>query len=385
MFCLLAGAESSVAIMSMIVDLLFWALNNAPPAQVRIICAAEDKNFRKLIRGLYRRSYDVVIMTTSLTFADSPIFTKSGSCPTSTTYDDESAHHHHLTNYWNSFLEQIQMPHHHHRNPSNNPGPKASLRVFSFPWPHQEAEISMPACSTYKDVAARGREPSCVDLVTLTERGYKAAATNINATTTSSPTRNFGENLASMEDVRSWLEGFVASDKCLFGMDISLMAKSMEARLGKKLDLKSLGFPSLTRLLIATCADLVRLKHPSKDRTDMFPVKLCGEARGKMTEHFLLLLTEILPKKDDKFPLSHVKSAFKAKFHYDLDHEAAGYSKLHQFVGSMSNLVRLHHSSSLLLNELLIQRPSRYWRNNKCQNSSELITTITPPKLWTTF
>lgn len=353
--------------MSMIVDLLFWALNNAPPAKVRIICAAEDKNFQKLIRGLYRRSYDVVIMTASSTFAGSPIFTKSGPYPTSTTYDDESAHHH-LTNYRNSFLEQIQMPHHHHHNPSNNPGPKASLHVFSFPWPHQETEISMPSCLTYKDVASRDRKSSCVNLVTLVERGYKTAATNTNKITTTSSPRNSDENLATMEDVRSWLECFVASDKCLFGMDISLMAKSMEARLGKKLDLKLLGFPSLTKLLVATCADLVRLKHPSKDRTDMFPVKLCGEARVKMTADFHLLLAEILPKKDDKFPLSHVKSAFKAKFHYDLDHEAAGYSKLHQFVGSMSKLVRLHHSSSVLLNELVIQRPSRYWRNNKMRN-----------------
>ena len=378
MFCLLAGAESSVAIMSMIVDLLFWALNNAPPAQVRIICAAEDKNFQKLIRGLYRRSYDVVIMTISSTFADSPNFTKSGPYPTSTTYDDESAHHHHLTNYRNSFLEQIQMPHHHHHNPSNNPGPKASLHVFNFPWPHQETEISMPACLTYKDVASRDRKSSCINLVTLVERGYKTAATNTNKITTTSSPRNSDENLATMEDVRSWLECFVASDKCLFGMDISLMAKSMEARLGKKLDLKMLGFPSLTKLLVATCADLVRLKHPSKDRTDMFPVKLCGEARVKMTADFHLLLAEILPKKNDTFPLSHVKSAFKAKFHYDLDHEAAGYSKLNQFVGSMPKLVRLHHSSSVLLNELVIQRPSRYWRNNKCEISSELITIITP-------
>ena len=371
LFCLLAGAESSVAIMSMIVDLLFWALNNAPPAQVRIICAAEDKNFQKLIRGLYRRSYDVVIMTTSSSFAGSPSLTKSGPYPTSTTYDDESAHHHHLTSYWNSFLEQIQMPHHHHHhNPSNNPGPKASLHVFSFPWPHQEPENPMPACLTYKDAASRGRKSSCINLVTLAERGYKTAATNTNKITTTSSPRNSDDNLASMEDVRSWLEGFVASDKCLFGMDISMTAKSMEARLGKKLDLKLLGFPNLTKLLVATCADLVRLKHPSKDQTHMFPVKLCGEARVKMTADFHLLLTEILPKKDDKFPLSHVKSAFKAKFHYDLDHEAAGYSKLHQFVASMSKLVRLHHSSSVLLNELVIQRPSRYWRNNKRESST---------------
>ena len=127
-----------------------------------------------------------------------------------------------------------------------------------------------------------------------------------------------------------------------------LMAKSMEARLGKKLDLKLLGFPNLTKLLVATCADLFRLKHPSKDRTHMFPVKLYGETRVHMTADFHLVLIEILPQKDDKFPLSHVKSAFKAKFHYDLDHEAVGYSKLHQFVGSMSKLVRLHHSSSVL-------------------------------------
>ena len=368
--------------MSMIVDLLFWALNNAPPAQVRIICAAEDKNFQKLIRGLYRRSYDVVIITTSSTCADSPIFTKSGPYPTSTTYDDESAHHHHhLKNYGNSFLEKIQTPHDHHHNPSNNAGPKASLHVLGVPWPRQETEISMPACLTYKDAASRGRKSSSINLVTLTERGYKTAATNTNKITTTSSQRISDEKLASMEDVRSWLEGFVASDKCLFGMDISLMAKSMEARLGKKLDLKLLGFPSLTKLLVATCADLVRLKHTSKDRTDMFPMKLCGEARVKMTADFHLLLLEILPKKDAKFPLSHVKSAFKAKFHYDLDHEAAGYPKLHQFVGSMSKLVRLHHSSSVLLNELVIQRPSRYWRNNKREISNELITIITPPKL----
>ena len=98
---------------------------------------------------------------------------------------------------------------------------KASLHVFSFPWPHQETKISMPTCLTYKDAASRGRRSSCINLVTLAERGCKIVATNTNQITTTSSPRNSDENLASMEDVRSWLEGFVASDKCLFGMDIS--------------------------------------------------------------------------------------------------------------------------------------------------------------------
>lgn len=45
-----------------------------------------------------------------------------------------------------------------------------------------------------------------------------------------------------MEDVMSWLEAYVPSDKCLFGQDLSRMASTLEASSNKKLDLKFLAF-----------------------------------------------------------------------------------------------------------------------------------------------
>lgn len=161
----------------------------------------------------------------------------------------------------------------------------------------------------------------------------------------------------------SWLEAFVASDKSLFGQDISRMASTLEASSNIP---EILGFSSLTKLL-ASCADSAQVTPTSKFCTCMFPARLtCGQAirPHELTVDFHILLAELLPNKDSMFPLNHVKSASKARFQYDLEHAAVEYAKLHQFVESMPTLVRLQHSP-IQLNELVIQQPPRYFKKKR--------------------
>lgn len=338
----------------MIVDILFWALNNAPPAKVRIISATNEPNFSKLVRGLHRRSYDVFLASSFNAPLTHPV-TENGEYFQSSNF----------TTYWQSFLnqipesdestfslEQLQLLH------SCLISEVGTAPVLPLPVEAQRPDYWMsmghlqvvPRRPTYKDVTT-GEELSN-GLSSLWNGDSKADPESVGPKT-----------LASMADVRRWLENFVEVGDSLYGMNISLMSKSFDRR-GIKLDLKHLDCPSLSRLLLDNFVDIVRLKFPTKDSTVMFPAKLGAQAMGKLITDFTDLLTHLLPKRDSESPLSLLKTAFRTRFHYELDHEAAGFIKLSQFLSSMPKIVRVRQCSSQG-KELVICRPSVYYSKQR--------------------
>lgn len=152
----------------MIVDILFWALKNPPPAEVRIIAATNEANFRKLFRGLIRREYKVYL---------------AGEC-----FAGSSSI---FTSFWNSFRKQ--------QAPENSlPEEQAQLSLANLHLLQNCFTVPRP---TYRDVAS-GPE--------LSHDGSRIMPQ------------------ASMADVRGWLESFVELEESLLGMNISLVAKSFE-------------------------------------------------------------------------------------------------------------------------------------------------------------
>lgn len=337
----------------MIVDILFWALNNAPPAEVRIISATNEPNFSKLVRGLHRRSYDV--------FLASSITASLTQHPTGNGEYFQSSNT--FTNYnWESFvkqipesdesalsLEQLQLL---RTCLISEPGapalaqPAVETQRQDYWTSMANWQVSQPR-PTYKDIASGG------ELSNELSSFWKG-----DSKTGTGPVPR-----ASMDDVRGWLESFVELEDSLYGMNISLMSKSFDRR-GMKLDLKHLGCPSLSRLLLDNFSDIVRLKYPTKDCTVMFPANLGAQAEGKLIADFADLLTHLLPKRDSESPMSTIKRAFRARFHYELDHEAAGFIKLSQFLSSMPKLVRVRQCSSQG-KELVICRPPVYYSKQR--------------------
>ena len=337
----------------MIVDILFWALNNAPPAQVRIIADPNEPNFPKLVRSLRRRSYEVIL---------APSFIPSLTLPA--IGNGEYFHASNFIDDWQSCLgqipesdestfsiEQLQQL---HSCLLSEAGAPAALQLNPIEDQIQgdrtrpSMQVSTPR-PTYKDIASGG-EPS--NGVSSLWKGDSI---------TGCP----GSVLprASLADVGRWLENFVELQDSLYGMNISLMPKVFD-RQGIKLDLKHLGFPSLSRLLLDNFSDIVRLKYPTKDCTFMFPAKLGAQALEKLITDFTDLLTDLLPKRDSESPMSLLKTAFRTRFQYELDHEAAGFIKLSQFLSSMPKLVRVRQCSTQG-KELVICRPSVYFSKQR--------------------
>ncbi|KAG0629602.1 hypothetical protein M758_1G116200 [Ceratodon purpureus] len=350
--CTLPGAGTTLSMKSMIVDILFWALNNAPPAEVRIISATNEPNFLKLVRGLERRSYGVFLASSFTASLTQPATGNGEYVPFSNDFADYSfvAQIPEFGESLESSLEQFQL-----WNSCLITEPVAPAlaevpveRVLQAQrqdyWANWQVSQPRP---TYRDVA------SGVELSNQLSSLWKG----------DSKTGTGPAPRASMDDVRGWLELFVELEDSLYGMNISLMSKSFDRR-GMKLDLKHLGCPSLSRLLLDNFSDIVRLKYPTKDCTFMFPANLGAQARGKLIADFTDLLTHLLPKRDSESPMSTIKTAFRARFHYELDHEAAGYMKLSQFLSSMPKLVRVRQCSSQG-KELVICRPSGYYSKQR--------------------
>jgi hypothetical protein len=67
------------------------------------------------------------------------------------------------------------------------------------------------------------------------------------------------------------------------------------------LNLKHLGCPSMSRLLLDNLSAIVWLVYPTKDSTVMFSTNLGAQAEGKVITDFTDLLTNLLPERNLKF------------------------------------------------------------------------------------
>ncbi len=201
---LLAGYENDNNMKGMMVDILIWALDHPPPANIYLISGLQNDSFKEVLHQLHIRRYNI----------------------------------------WGAEIF-----------PAN-----VFLPLFSTQSIKLNGESTNPKCPPTW-LPPSPRPPTTTQ--TSSKRVNQKNTTGRGRARVPISTTPPGVSVATEGEVKAWLEEFAMSERGYMGMSLGSVGKEFQNQRHKKLDHKALGFVTLKHLLISfPFSAVVRIEHP---------------------------------------------------------------------------------------------------------------------------